>query len=519
MPIQEEQTAHRQHPVPQNIMSVEFKLVGDLTVRQFVYLIIGGITVYLSFISKISFLWKWGLILFGGLGSLALAFVPLGDRGLDQWIKNFVKSVSTPTQRVWRKNQNSPEYFLADYAESLKNEAVALAPVRSRKAVMDYFESSKMPQDILRDKKEEDFLKKINFDIDVPSNLKSSVSVIAPPKTEVSEEFEEQGTVSLMPEKEPVVGKVFEKKEVDKKEGGAILEEKPPEIQKHFEFTGISVGRPLKHIPLEGEIVLPKRSLRIKPSFVKQAPALEDTHKKDLLKQAEELRAVLKKAEEKMSPEGAVLPANELVLDEKKDSKTKALQEIVNTLRKENKKLFMEIENLKGQMKGLDKTKETYKSQLSTYAQRIKELEARKNLVEETIHTKVSEEPVKMYSKDENAEVVKRLSKFVVTGQGKTIIKDKEPVMKVTSPNVIWGVVRDKGGRLLENATLIVKDANDVPVRALKTNKLGQFISTTPLFSGSYKIEVLNSDNSFAIMNIILEGKVLKPLEFLAINK
>ncbi|PIS12639.1 hypothetical protein COT69_02950, partial [candidate division WWE3 bacterium CG09_land_8_20_14_0_10_39_24] len=48
MPMNEEQTAHRQHPVPQNIMSVEFKLVGDLTVRQFMYLIIGGITVYLA---------------------------------------------------------------------------------------------------------------------------------------------------------------------------------------------------------------------------------------------------------------------------------------------------------------------------------------------------------------------------------------------------------------------------------------------------------------------------------------
>ena len=122
MPISDtqEQTAHRQHPVPQNIMSVEFKLVGDLTVRQFVYLVVGGITVYLSFISKLPFLWKWSIIFFGGFGGLGLAFVPFGDRGLDQWIKNFIKSVSSPTQKVWKKTPMLPQYFLSDYAHLLK---------------------------------------------------------------------------------------------------------------------------------------------------------------------------------------------------------------------------------------------------------------------------------------------------------------------------------------------------------------------------------------------------------------
>ena len=88
-----------------------------------------------------------------------------------------------------------------------------------------------------------------------------------------------------------------------------------------------------------------------------------------------------------------------------------------------------------------------------------------------------------------------------------------------TSPNVIWGTVKDKQGHLLENATLIIRDDNDIPIRALKTNQLGQFIGATPLSNGSYKIEVLNNENSFAIMDITLEGKPLKALEFLAINK
>jgi len=42
MGIQEVQLTNKQHAVPQNIMDVEFKLIGDLTMRQFAYLIIFG---------------------------------------------------------------------------------------------------------------------------------------------------------------------------------------------------------------------------------------------------------------------------------------------------------------------------------------------------------------------------------------------------------------------------------------------------------------------------------------------
>jgi len=493
MPINEEQTAHRQHPVPQNIMSVEFKLVGDLTVRQFMYLVIGGITVYLAFISKINFLWKWGLIFFGGFGSLALAFVPFGDRGLDQWIKNFIKSVTMPTQRVWRKTQGISEYFLADYAESLKREVVALAPARSRRAITDYFEGPKPPPDFLRDTKEEAFLKRINFDVEVPPHLKSSVTTIAPPKTAVSLE---EG---------------LPKKEI----------QKPLEIQKRFEGMETAVGRTLKHIPLEGEIVLPKRTRPIKAILAPKID-LEDSskHTQAVLKQVEELRKVLRRAEEKFSPEGAVLPAHELILGDTKDTQAKEneLREIVEVLKKENKNLSGEIDSLKKQMQGLDKTKETYKTQVSSYAQKIKDLEGRKNLVEETIQTKVVDAPKPSQGVLENAEMVKKLSEVVVKEQRESVVKEKKEEAG-TSPNVIWGTVKDKQGHLLENATLIIRDDNDIPIRALKTNQLGQFIGATPLSNGSYKIEVLNNENSFAIMDITLEGKPLKALEFLAINK
>ncbi|MFH1566154.1 MAG: PrgI family protein [bacterium] len=495
MPTNEEQTAHRQHPVPQNIMSVEFKLVGDLTVRQFVYLVIGGITVYLSFISKLPFLWKWSLILFSGFGSLALAFVPFGDRGLDQWIKNFIKSITTPTQRVWRKTLEPPEYFLSDYAESVKREVVALAPAKSRRAITSYLENSTQPTRFPIDKKEEDFFKRINFDIDIPKNLKSVVSVKTLPKTEI-------------------IPKSFTEKVETKK------------IQKQYTPVESNISRALKHIPLEGEIVLPKRIKKVEVSVLPVKEVSDEEHRKELLKKAVELREALKRAKEKFTPEGAVLPANELVLGEEKGTvleKEKQLQEVANALRKENKILFSEINSLKTQMQGLDKTKETYKTQLSVYEKRIKDLEEKKDLVEETIQTKIvepSSDSATPNPNNENIEIVKKLSD-AVTKETKNAEYQKRKVIEPVSvsPNVIWGTVKDKNGHLLENATLIIRDENDTPIRALKTNKLGQFMGATPLNNGNYKIEVLNNENSFDIIKVSLTGKAVKPLEFLTKNK
>jgi len=526
MPINEEQTAHRQHAVPQNIMSVEFKLVGDLTVRQFVYLVIGGLTVYLSFISKLSFLWKWGLIVFGGFGSLALAFVPFGDRGLDQWIKNFIKSISMPTQRVWKKTLNAPEYFLADYADVLKKEVVALAPTKSRRALTDYMENPFRPSKSTLDEKEESFLKRINFDVELPSHLKSVATVLAPPKTEIAEtkrevspkSFEFQKQFSAAPVKLSPSGVAKNEEEADFRNRPVVT------------VTNVAVGRILRHIPLEGEIILPKRTRRVLVMSEKPIASVEDKHTQELLKQAEELRRVLKKAEANFTPEGAVLPAHELILENKQvlGGKEKELQGIISTLRVENKKLSEEMGSLRTQMQGLDKTKETYKRQLLEFEQKIKTLEQKKNLVEETMRNKVSgpseNVPVPSSSPEvsdggrENIEILKKLSATVARGAKQGEEKQGEQTAG-SLPNVIWGTVRDKEGFLLDNATLIIRDENDDPVRALKTNKLGQFMSSTSLPNGIYKIEVLNSENTFDIIKVSLVGKALKSLDFSAVLK
>ena len=97
-----------QHPIPQQISSYEFKLVGDMTLKQFLKAAGGIIIAILINNTSLIVLIKWPLMfVFGGLG-LALAFLPLEDRPLETWIMSFIKSIYAPTIFIYnKKNDNS----------------------------------------------------------------------------------------------------------------------------------------------------------------------------------------------------------------------------------------------------------------------------------------------------------------------------------------------------------------------------------------------------------------------------
>ena len=81
--------------------------------------------------------------------------------------------------------------------------------------------------------------------------------------------------------------------------------------------------------------------------------------------------------------------------------------------------------------------------------------------------------------------------------------------------NVINGIVYDKNGNILQNAIIIVKDVDKSPVRAFKSNRLGQFAISTPLPNGVYTIEVEDSkeESTYDIFQITLSGSVVSPIE------
>lgn len=100
-----------QHPIPRQITTFEFKLIGFLTIRQFIYLVVFiplGLLVYSLF--PIPLLNVLLGIIIGAIGP-TLAFVPVNDRPLEVWVRNLYKRLTSPTQYFYRK-QNPPIYFL-----------------------------------------------------------------------------------------------------------------------------------------------------------------------------------------------------------------------------------------------------------------------------------------------------------------------------------------------------------------------------------------------------------------------
>lgn len=106
---------------------------------------------------------------------------------------------------------------------------------------------------------------------------------------------------------------------------------------------------------------------------------------------------------------------------------------------------------------------------------------------------------------------------------------EEKPVPKVTPqkkaasktprmtnvPNVLQGLVHDEEGHLLEGTIIVVKNESGVPVRALKTNKLGQYIISTPLSSGHYTIEAEKEEHNFDILAFEAKGEIIEPIEII----
>ncbi|MDZ7586938.1 MAG: hypothetical protein U0946_04230 [Patescibacteria group bacterium] len=101
----------QQHPVPQAITTYKFRLVGDMTLKQFLELAFGVVSAWLIFSSNLNFVVKWTLGPFFGLLGFALAFVPIEDRPLDQWIINFFKAVYLPTQFIFKSQVKTIDIF------------------------------------------------------------------------------------------------------------------------------------------------------------------------------------------------------------------------------------------------------------------------------------------------------------------------------------------------------------------------------------------------------------------------
>jgi hypothetical protein len=116
------------HPIPQDITGFQFKLVGKMTVRQFIYVGTGVFLAWLVyFVFKLPSFLSIPLGLFFSLGGASLAFLPIDGRPMDVMIRNFIRSVISPTQYVYEKQGGSAFSPGQTHVDSQASQALPIA--------------------------------------------------------------------------------------------------------------------------------------------------------------------------------------------------------------------------------------------------------------------------------------------------------------------------------------------------------------------------------------------------------
>lgn len=92
-----------EHPIPQNVTSYQFHLVGDMTLKQFLELMAGVAAGWLIWSLNLPAIIRWPLVISAVVLGFGLAFMPLEDRPLDQWLIAFFRAIYRPTIFVWKK--------------------------------------------------------------------------------------------------------------------------------------------------------------------------------------------------------------------------------------------------------------------------------------------------------------------------------------------------------------------------------------------------------------------------------
>lgn len=148
-----------QHPVPQQISSYQFRLVGDMTLKQFFQVAAGVIIALLIYSTGLWGIIKWPLIIFSVLVGAAFAFLPYKDRPLTAWVVSFFRAIYSTTEFRWKKYDKQPAYFTSEDATTQTQTTLdqtqvikpTVAPKEVKPSFMQNLESS-----------EKDFLSNVN---------------------------------------------------------------------------------------------------------------------------------------------------------------------------------------------------------------------------------------------------------------------------------------------------------------------------------------------------------------------
>ena len=101
----------QQFVVPQ-FLDVEDKVIGPITVRQFIILLVAGGLVFLAYkVSDFTLFLLWLLVI--AVFTIVFAFIKINGRPVHYFILNFIQTIKRPRLTLWDKRLTPAELQLA----------------------------------------------------------------------------------------------------------------------------------------------------------------------------------------------------------------------------------------------------------------------------------------------------------------------------------------------------------------------------------------------------------------------
>jgi hypothetical protein len=178
----------REHPIPQEVSTYEFRLVGDMTIKQFMQVAAGALISLVLYSSNLAPYVKWPLIIISFLVGIALAFFPIEDRPLSKWIVLFVKAIYSPTIYLWDKNARRHEIFQPENGQfAMAVGATVPGAVPQTPQDVQQIQTMSAPpgseDEVKLEKSEQEFLSKVNLQFITPTPTVSTTGSQIPSQT------------------------------------------------------------------------------------------------------------------------------------------------------------------------------------------------------------------------------------------------------------------------------------------------------------------------------------------------
>lgn len=531
-----------QHAVPQHIASFEFKLFGNLTMRQFVSLAIPLGIAALIFFSSLPAVLRFGLSgLIASVGGF-VALVPYNGRPLDKWVVVFIKAITNPTQRIWLKENRIPDFLDIILEEPVvRHENEQEITRKDREELFKYLRSIPQGKVSPLDVREDLALTRLGLSEEGAQKGKLPIPIFWGARAgEKPEEEEEKKT-------KPKVEYVGEIKHETKKPAIVVLEQKVAKIPVSLAPTrtagmGVRISPHAKPFALVGlekrlhaeekrvneqESEVPRLQLASEANFTTEniIPITTST------RQVRLVHGIAKTRARKLHfapPKGFDLSD----LPVRGEARFEISQELKRRYEKEEEDKMRVVNDeinqpdVKKKPDGLnfgDIFKTAVSGAKSAAGNIIRHTDAAtvktaKNLKKPDVISKalsgsfptVSQKPQEREKVDSQVSVVPK--KVVVKPNDAASLARAQMLPLTDKANVISGLISDVDGVPIEGLIVIVRDGNGIPLRALKTNKLGQFLSVTPLPDGSYTLEMEGSEKAIDPVSIVLSGEIIQPL-------